>query len=654
MLKLISAASAALFLCLPAAALAQPAISETVIPTTIQRSYDDYTAIKGLNSWGVFADGRAVTIGSNRGGVFVRETSSIATLVTADGAECVAIPDPGDATGASGGFVRQAYLNGAPIEAAWCGIEPGSGDVASDLADLAALSDSAAFAAMKIQLAPGIYQSDTTGLDSSQWGFNIEGAGRENTALAKTVDNGEPLIRLGVSHASDRTRGHTVRDLIMEYTGAGEATSGCFLEMYNTRAATISDVSVKAAECGLLGDAIQHSFISGWHTTLGSRTTRPEAGIKITTSQSGLNAAGNYMSDIELSFGASGTTAPTAGLLVKESDGLYITNIHCQGPQYCFWFDPEAGTTLDYVLSVLMSNVYGDYSGVNNYRITGQADQAFGYFGLSNFEFRAAGATSTNLNPSATFSNWLASNGFIRQAETTGLYVGQNMDGVYLSNIIFADNNQADDDNGDINLLGDHFTLIGSRFTDNHVNGYGIRVHSAARAAKVIAADMRESLAGQKIEFESGSLPRELEIHASNEHDQVRRWDRDFYGTVTNASVAFNAFKYPVLADGEIVTLTAVANCDSDDGTGNVNAYTSVATFKNLSGVVTKVAETTLATHEEDAPTGAGIAWIVGGTDWNASGGGDEAILRLRSPGSLGVSDTARCSGDVTAKSSVH
>lgn len=56
-----------------------------------------------------------------RTGTWIRTTTDYDTLEDVDTAECVFRPDPTDTTGASGGWIRADYLEGADINPRWCG-----------------------------------------------------------------------------------------------------------------------------------------------------------------------------------------------------------------------------------------------------------------------------------------------------------------------------------------------------------------------------------------------------------------------------------------------------------------------------------------------------------------------------------------------------
>lgn len=117
--RLAVALAAALFLLAPAHAQ-QVLRSQTV-------SFDNYAALKAV-PFARFQNGAAVIIADDkRGGMFIKDTTdrSVATgdsLVTSDAAECVFIPSPQDATGASGGYIREEYVKTPGIVyTGWCG-----------------------------------------------------------------------------------------------------------------------------------------------------------------------------------------------------------------------------------------------------------------------------------------------------------------------------------------------------------------------------------------------------------------------------------------------------------------------------------------------------------------------------------------------------
>lgn len=125
-IRIAAAIAAALFIAIPANA-------QTILRSQTV-SYDNIAALEAV-PFDRFAAGAQVLLSdAGRAGLFVKVTSDQSALTTVDTAKCVFIPSPQDTDGSSGGWMRQEYLNGDPINAGWCGLGK-SGNTAQNNAD---------------------------------------------------------------------------------------------------------------------------------------------------------------------------------------------------------------------------------------------------------------------------------------------------------------------------------------------------------------------------------------------------------------------------------------------------------------------------------------------------------------------------------------
>lgn len=618
--------------------------------------YATYSALEAV-AFAKFTDGDYVAIADDtRGGLFRVDTGNLSTLVTADPGQCVVIANPADASGGTGGYVRDAYLQGESINNGWCDV-PGDGtDQSSEIDNLVDMAEYGPyFDARRITLGPGEFRADTLAFTTADQGVQIVGQGEHVTEISTDTD-AIGLVSFGVAHASARTQSYALRDVTLSYNGSGDTSAGSFVSLINTQKALIKDVTIDGAFDGITCDACQHTNISGLRTSAGGRSSAASSGIIFQSSQEDLNAAGNYISDTELSYGAAGGAGvPNEGIYVRNADGLYVSNFHTQGADIGYRITPEAGTTNDYAISILNSNIYLDSADTNNLLITGQADSGFGQILFSNFEFRNAGGNGANVNPGITAENLLFSNGVIKQTDQTGFLIGANVNGLLMNNIAFEDNNEANGNYTDLDIRGEDVTLIGARFAGGDEDGSAIQIRSTANNVRIIGANFTDSVAGTLrdtdeplFDFATGSgSMREMQIHASSETTQVRRFDRDFYHDGgSSAGATATAFEYETTT-GEGIQLTAVVSCQSD-GT-DWNFYEESVAAENSSGTVTLVrASTNEKEDEEDAVTGGvGTTWIVSG-----SGSGTSLLLRIKT--GAGVGTSYECSGEVRGVSSLH
>lgn len=484
-------------------------------------------------------------------------------------------------------------------------VTPGTGDNATALAAMVALADTETYGSNRIAFGPGEYRSNSLALNSSKGGLYLDCAGEHVTHLTTATDN-QAVVRFGVTHASARTQGYVLENASLSYQGTGEMSAGTIIEMYNTQKSRISNVTLDAVYAGLLLDACQHTVVEGFKTSTSGRTTAAGYGIKVTSSQAGLNAAGNYLERIELSFGAPGAASPAVGLDCEQFDGLYINQLHCQGAVIAWRVTPATGTTQDYALSLLATNIYLDACTTSHFVLEGTADQAFGKMRVSVFEFRNCGGDSCVLNPSSEVYDFALDNGIITQVGQTALYVGANMNGVKVTGVTFDDNNTDNGANdGDIDIIGDNVSISHSTFVGGGANGFSVRVDPSASNPSIRDNDFTQSTAGTILKLDGGPSSgffhevdygdnREVAIHKSG--------NRDFTATISGANTRVNVIQFRTQPD-QVVQFHAYVNVMGDDG--SVNTYEIKGHFKNAAGDATFVnsgATTVVLSNQEDAP----------------------------------------------------
>lgn len=102
-------------------------------------SFDNIAALEAV-PFARFQNGAAVIISADgRAGTFIKTTSDISALVTADPQQCVAVASPQTTDGTAGGYVRQSWLEEEKIiNVNWCGAD-GNDNAAAAAANVTAI-----------------------------------------------------------------------------------------------------------------------------------------------------------------------------------------------------------------------------------------------------------------------------------------------------------------------------------------------------------------------------------------------------------------------------------------------------------------------------------------------------------------------------------
>lgn len=166
-----------------------PAFAQTVLRSQTV-SYDNIAALEAV-PFARFQAGAAVIISeSGRAGKFIKVTSNESALATADPDQCVFIASPQDATGASGGYVREDWLKDPDtVNVLWCGAQADFVTATQSGTDNASIFNNASALASGVIVPDGFYKLGST-WNINQVGATIKGGNRNTTGLYISHTNG--------------------------------------------------------------------------------------------------------------------------------------------------------------------------------------------------------------------------------------------------------------------------------------------------------------------------------------------------------------------------------------------------------------------------------------------------------------------------------
>jgi hypothetical protein len=288
-------------------------------------------------------------------------------------------------------------------------------------------------------------------------------------------------------------------------------------------------------------------------------------------------------------LGFAASSLGEAHVRINTMDGVYMTNSHFIGFDYCLRFDPNNVGDQNTVASLHVSNTYFDRSYLGHVLFAGNAD-IYRSFHFSNTTFRESLGNNGNIVVGTNISDLHLANCNVRTANRYGL-VTTTTAVISTGTIVgtrFENNNTSDTTTGgDIRINASDFFVLGSVFESGGASGTSVTFLSGSQDCALIGCSTGSSTAGTKV-VDSGSATK-IALTAG--------YVTDNYGTAFpttdangNAVIAHGLAKTPTFATvsirGDTTHEATVEAVSSTNITVRVRNTTTNADTGNTSVVI--------------------------------------------------------------------